>query len=139
MELGFISHILNSIDFAVQRVYPDSYHGYCCKNIAKKIRASTGNNTVVEQLFWKTCKTYNVSDFYASLNSLQNEVNENDLHWLDNIAVAKWVHAFFPKVHFNVKFINILDVVNWIRTNRHELSITTIIQMVHDSMEGVYV
>ncbi|KAL7585394.1 hypothetical protein Lser_V15G41996 [Lactuca serriola] len=88
--INYDDHIFDSIDFAVQRVYPDSYHGYCCKNIAKKIRASTGNNTVVEQLFWKTCKTYNVSDFYASLNSLQNEVNENDLHWLDNIAVAKW-------------------------------------------------
>ncbi|CAI9296442.1 unnamed protein product [Lactuca saligna] len=83
------------------------------KDIAEKIRASTGNNTVVEQLFWNTCKVYNMSDFYACLNNLQNEVNANDLDWLDKIPIAKWV--------------------------RHDLPITTIIQMVHDSMQGVYV
>ncbi|KAL7601494.1 hypothetical protein Lser_V15G22050 [Lactuca serriola] len=138
MEVGFISHMSDSIDFAVQRVYPNSHHGYCCKNIAEKIWASTGNNIVVEQLFWKACKRYNVFDFYGSLNTLQNEVNENDLHWLDNIAIAKWVRAFFPKVRFNVKFTGIPDVVNWIMTNRHELPITTIIQMVHDFMQRVY-
>ena len=34
IEVGFISHMYDSIDYAIQRVYPDSYHGYCCKNIA---------------------------------------------------------------------------------------------------------
>ena len=69
----------------------------------------------------------------------QNKVNGNDIHWLDNIAIAKWVQAFFPKVRFNVKFIGIPDVLNWIRINRHELPITTITQMVHESMQGVSV
>ncbi|XP_023729152.1 uncharacterized protein LOC111876807 [Lactuca sativa] len=101
-EVGFISHMSDSIDFAVQRVYLDSYHGYCCKHIAEKICASTGSNTVVEQLFWKTCK------------------------------------AFFPKVRFNVKSIDIPNVVNWIKTNSHEFPITTIIEMVRDSMQAFH-
>ncbi|KAL7607563.1 hypothetical protein Lser_V15G18042 [Lactuca serriola] len=137
-EFGFISHMSDSIDFAVHRVYPDSYHGYCCKNIAEKIRASIGSNTVIEQLFWKTCKAYNLSQFYACLNNLKNEVNGNDLHWLDNIPIAKWVRACFPRVRFNVKFIDIPDVVNWFKTNSHEFPITTVIEMVHDSMQAVY-
>ncbi|KAL7609222.1 hypothetical protein Lser_V15G12616 [Lactuca serriola] len=137
-EVGFISHMSDSIDFAVQRVYPDSYHGYCCKNIAEKIRASIGSNTVVEQLFWKICKAYNLSHFCACLNNLKNDVNVNDLHWLDNIPIAKWVHACFPRVRFNVKFIDIPDVVNWFKTNTHEFPITTIIEMVHDSIQAVY-
>ncbi|XP_023738963.1 uncharacterized protein LOC111886963 [Lactuca sativa] len=120
-EFGFISHMSDSIEFAVHRVYPDSYHGYFCKNIAKKIRASIENNTVAEQLFWKTCKAYNLSQFYACLNNLKNEV---------------W--ACFPRVRFNVKFIDIPDVVNWFKTNMHEFPITTIIEIVHDSMQAVY-
>ncbi|XP_023750117.2 uncharacterized protein LOC111898439 [Lactuca sativa] len=136
-EFGFISHMSDSIDFAFHRVYADSYHDYCCKNIAEKIRASIGSNTVVEQLFWKTCKVYNLSQFYACLNNLKNEVNGNDLHWLDNIPIAKWVRACFPRVRFNVKFIDILDVVNWFKTNTHEFPTTTTIEMVHDSMQAV--
>ena len=47
-EFGFISHISDSIDYAIRQVYPDSYHGYCCKNIADKGQAST-RSTIVEQ------------------------------------------------------------------------------------------
>ena len=72
------------------------------------------------------------------MNNLKNEVNENDLHWLDNIPIAKRVRACFPRVGFNVKFIDIPDVVNLLRTNMHAFPITSIIEMVHDSMQAVY-
>lgn len=50
-KVGFIIHMFDLIDYAIQRVYPDSYHVYCCKTIAEKIRVSTESNIVVEQLF----------------------------------------------------------------------------------------
>lgn len=48
---GFISHMSESINYSIQRVYPDSYHGYCCNSVAENIQTYTGNNIVVDQLF----------------------------------------------------------------------------------------
>nr|KAJ0198216.1 hypothetical protein LSAT_V11C700366890 [Lactuca sativa] len=72
-EVGFISNLCDKIGFAVERVYPDSYHGYCPKDIARKIRDFVGHNdTEVKTLFWKSCNTYSVHDFYLCLESLQS-------------------------------------------------------------------
>lgn len=49
-KVGFIIHMSDSIDYDIRQVYSDSYHGYCCKNIADKVRDSIGS-TIVEQLF----------------------------------------------------------------------------------------
>ena len=76
IEVGFISNLCDNIDFGVQSAYPDSYHGYCPKDIARKIRESVGhNNTEVESLFWKSCNAYSVDDFYLCLERLQSVGN----------------------------------------------------------------
>ena len=111
-EVGFISHLCYNIDLALRRVYPHSYHGYCPKDIAWKIQDFIGHNNIVEKLFLKSCSAYSVDEFYLCLETFQSACNGNTLGWLDNIPIAKWARAFFPKVRYNVESIGVPIIVN---------------------------
>ncbi|XP_023753419.1 uncharacterized protein LOC111901779 [Lactuca sativa] len=147
-EVGFISNLCDKIDFVVHSVYPDSYHGYCPKDIARKIRYSVGHNdTEVEKLFWKSCNAYSVHDFYLCLERLQNACREppfctllrSPIFWLDDIAISKWTRSFFPKVRYNVKSIDVPEMLKILSTSTREFSITTIIELINTSIQTTYV
>ncbi|XP_023749175.1 uncharacterized protein LOC111897443 [Lactuca sativa] len=127
-EVGFISNLCDKIDFVVERVYPDLYHGYCPKDIARKIRDSVGDSdTEVETLLQSACTN---PPFHTLLRSL--------IFWLDNIAISKWAREFFPKVRYNVKSFDILGMVKTISTYMHELPITAIIELINKSIPSTY-
>lgn len=46
-EVEFISDMSNSIDLNLSIVFPDSYHGYCCRHVAKNLWTKIGCNIVV--------------------------------------------------------------------------------------------
>ncbi|XP_023744953.2 uncharacterized protein LOC111893110 [Lactuca sativa] len=146
-EVGFISNLCDKIDFVVHSIYPDSYHGYCPKDIARKIRDSVGHNdTEVETLFWKSCNAYSVHDFYLCLERLQNAGREPPfctllrslIFWLDDIAISKWTRAFFPKVRYNVKSIDVPEMLKIISTSTREFPITTIIELINTLIQTTY-
>mgnify|MGYP002759198687 CR=1 FL=1 len=145
IEVGFISNLCDKIDFGVQSAYPDSYHGYCPKDIARKIRESIGhNNTEVESLFWKSCNAYSVDDFYLCLERLQSTCRQppfctllrSPIYWLDDIPISKWTRAFFPKIRYNVKSIDVPEILQIISSR--EFPITTIIELTTTSIKSKY-
>ncbi|XP_052622676.1 uncharacterized protein LOC128127966 [Lactuca sativa] len=146
-EVGFISNLCDKIDFVVQSVYPDSYHGYCPKDIARNIRDYVGHkDTEVETLFWKSCNAYSVHDFYLCLERLQNVCREppfctflrSPIFWLDDIVISKWTQAFFPKECYNVKSIHVPEMLKLISTSIREFPITTIIELINTSIQSTY-
>ncbi|KAL7607105.1 uncharacterized protein LOC111906874 [Lactuca sativa] len=145
---GFISNLCDKIDFVVQSVYPDSYHRYCPKDIARKIRNFVGHNdTEVEMLFWKSCNAYSVHDFYLCLERLQSSYRKPPFYtllrsliiWLDDIAISKWTQAFFPKVRYDVKSIDVPEMLQIISKSTREFPITTIIELINTSIQSKYV
>ncbi|KAL7594303.1 hypothetical protein Lser_V15G27491 [Lactuca serriola] len=147
-NVGFISNLCDKIDFSLPSVYPDSYHGYCPKDIARKIRDSVGhNNMEVEILFWKSCNAYSVHDFYRCQERLQSACRKppfctmlrSPIFWLDNIAISKWTRAFFPKVRYNVKSIDVPEMLKIISTSTREFPITTILELMNTSIQSRYV
>ncbi|XP_023741380.1 uncharacterized protein LOC111889465 [Lactuca sativa] len=146
-EVGFISNLCDKIDFVVDSVYPDSYHGYCPKDIARKIRDSVGHDdTEVKTLFRKSCNAYSVHEFYLCLERLQNACRAPPfctllrclIFWLDDIAISKWTRAFFPKVCYNVKSIDVPEMLKIISTSTREFLITTIIELINTSIQTTY-
>ncbi|XP_042752046.2 uncharacterized protein LOC111903342 [Lactuca sativa] len=145
IEVGFIRNLCDKIDFGVQSAYPDSYHGYSPKDIARKICEFVGhNNTEVESLSWKSCNAYSVDDFYLCLERLQSTCKKppfytllrSSIYWLDDIPISKWTREFFPKVRYNVKSIDVPEILQVISTC--EFPITTIIKLITTSIQSKY-
>ncbi|XP_052627784.1 uncharacterized protein LOC128134273 [Lactuca sativa] len=120
-DVGFISNLCDKIDFAVQSVYPDSYHGYCPKDIARKIRDSIRHNDTEVETKLPFCTLL-----------------KSPIFWLDDITISKWTRAFFPKVRYNVKSIDVLEMLKIISTSTREFPITTIIELINTSIQTTY-
>ncbi|XP_035836097.1 uncharacterized protein LOC110888981 [Helianthus annuus] len=66
-EMAIISDRANSIHLAVRNVFPHVYHGLCCRHLMMNLRLPSDKKKENEKLWWKTCKSYRLSDLTSHL------------------------------------------------------------------------
>ncbi|GJW95814.1 transmembrane 9 superfamily member 11-like protein [Tanacetum coccineum] len=77
-NLTIISDGAVSIASAIKNVFPNAFHGRCCCHLLMNLREKCPRFISKEELFWKACKAYRISDFEERFTTLRN--------WLPSVA-----------------------------------------------------
>ncbi|GJV07794.1 transmembrane 9 superfamily member 11-like protein [Tanacetum coccineum] len=93
-NLTIISDGAVSIASAIKNVFPNAFHGRCCRHLLMNLREKCPRFISKEELFWKACKAYRISRFSTLRNWLPSVANK-----LDMIGLAKWARVHFPDEH----------------------------------------
>ncbi|GJT16006.1 transposase, MuDR, MULE transposase domain protein [Tanacetum coccineum] len=89
-HLTIISDGAVSIASAIKNVFPNAFHGRCCRHLLMNLREKCPRFISKEELFWKACKAYRISDFEERFSTLRDWLpsiaNKLDMIGLENLA-----------------------------------------------------
>nr|GEX09231.1 hypothetical protein [Tanacetum cinerariifolium] len=88
-NLTIISDGAASIASAINNVFPNAFHGRCCRHLLMNLRKKCPQFISKEELFWKACKAYRILDFKERFSTLHN--------WLPSVGLEKWARVHFPE------------------------------------------
>nr|GEV82297.1 hypothetical protein [Tanacetum cinerariifolium] len=94
-NLTIISDGVVSIASAINNVFPNVFHGHCCRHLLMNLREKCPRFISKEELFWKACKAYRISDFEEHFSTLRNWL-PSVANKLDMIGLEKWARVHFP-------------------------------------------
>ncbi|GJZ60668.1 transmembrane 9 superfamily member 11-like protein [Tanacetum coccineum] len=97
-NLTIISDGAVSIASAIKNVFPNAFHGRCCRHLLMNLREKCLRFISKEELFWKTCKAYRISYFEERFTTLRNWL-PSVANKLDMIGLEKWARVHFPDEH----------------------------------------
>nr|GEX41142.1 hypothetical protein [Tanacetum cinerariifolium] len=80
---------------AINNVFPNAFHGFCCRHLLMNLREKCPRFISKEELFWKACKAYRISDFEERFSTLRNWL-PSVANKLDMIGLEKWARVHFP-------------------------------------------
>nr|GFB06945.1 hypothetical protein [Tanacetum cinerariifolium] len=84
-----------SIASAINKVFPNAFQGRCCRHFLMNLREKCPRFISKEELFWKPCKAYRISDFEEHFSTLRNWL-PSVANKLDMIGLEKWARVHFP-------------------------------------------
>nr|GEV60824.1 hypothetical protein [Tanacetum cinerariifolium] len=96
-NLTIISDGAVSIALAINNVFPNVFHGRCGRHLLMNLREKCPRFISREELFWKACKAYRISDFEERFSTLRNWL-PSVANKLDMIGLEKWARVHFPAV-----------------------------------------
>ncbi|GJS55003.1 transmembrane 9 superfamily member 11-like protein [Tanacetum coccineum] len=94
-HLTIISDGAVSIASAIKNVFPNAFHGRCCRHLLMNLREKCPRFISKEELFWKACKAYRISDFEERFSTLRDWL-PSIANKLDMIGLEKWARVHFP-------------------------------------------
>ncbi|GJS72613.1 transmembrane 9 superfamily member 11-like protein [Tanacetum coccineum] len=97
-NLTIISDGAVSIASAIKNVFPNAFHGRCCRHLLMNLREKCPLFISKEELFWKACKAYRISDFEERFSTLR-DLLPSVANKLDMIGLEKWARVHFPDEH----------------------------------------
>ncbi|GJY94002.1 ankyrin repeat-containing protein [Tanacetum coccineum] len=97
-HLTIISDGAVSIASAIKNVFPNAFHGRCCRHLLMNLREKCPRFISKEELFWKACKAYRISDFEERFSTLRDWL-PSIANKLDMIGLEKWARVHFPDEH----------------------------------------
>lgn len=134
-ELVFISDRANSIALALRTVFPHASHGLCCRHLMVNLNLPKTKTDEYESLWWKTCKSYRLSDFEESFNALCAAI-PRIRHTLVSIGLSKWSRAHFPGRRYQYMTSNSAESMNALFKHPRKVPITHLIESFRQSVQG---
>ncbi|KAJ0691487.1 putative MULE transposase domain-containing protein [Helianthus annuus] len=132
-ELAIISDRAASIQLAVRLVFPRSFHGLCCRHLMVNLRLPSKKREY-ESLWWKTCKSYRMSDFQESFDALCAAVPRlRDI--LIEIGFEKWSRAHCPARRYHYMTSNSAESMNALSNHARKIPITQLIEFFVQSVQ----
>ena len=123
-RLTIISDRHVSIQSACQSVFPNAFHGHCCRHLmmncnlkGKKIRA----------LFWKMCKAYTPDEFNLALAELGGK-RPAAYNKLIQAGVERWSRAYSAGNRYNYMTSNSAESINSLTRNVRRVPITNLME-----------
>ena len=108
-DLAIISDRHAGILQACQKVFPDSFHGFCCRHLM--MNCSFGQSDSLKALFWKTCKVYTTDEFQDAFTRLGRKAPEA-YHKLVEAGIRYWSRAHCTGKRYNYMTSNSAESVN---------------------------
>ncbi|GJW92527.1 transmembrane 9 superfamily member 11-like protein [Tanacetum coccineum] len=128
-NLTIISNEAVSIASAIKKVFPNAFHGRC-HHLLINLRAKCPRFIIKEELFWRACKAYRISDFEEHFSSLIRAANK-----LDMIGHEKWARVHFLDMHYNYMTSNSEESVNALYRRARRLLICRMIDWFIKSLQ----
>ncbi|GKE85953.1 transposase, MuDR, MULE transposase domain protein, partial [Tanacetum coccineum] len=91
-NLAIISNRHYAITLACNTIFPNSFHGYCCRHLMMTCGMQSDK---FKELYWKTCKAYTPEDFEKRMSDIY--ALRTDAHQkLVDAGIEKWSRAKCP-------------------------------------------
>ncbi|GJZ00482.1 ankyrin repeat-containing protein [Tanacetum coccineum] len=87
-----------SIASTIKNVFPNAFHGRCCRHLLMNLREKYPRFISKEEIFLKACKAYRISDFEERFSTLRDWL-PNIANKLDMIGLEKWARVYFSDEH----------------------------------------
>ncbi|XP_022042361.1 uncharacterized protein LOC110945030 [Helianthus annuus] len=133
-DMAIISDRANSIHVGVRNVFPRVYHRLCCRHLMMNLRLPSSKKKEYEALWWKTCKSYRMSDFNESFNALCLAV-PRIRQVLTNIGFGRWARAHCPGNRYHYMTSNSAECINSLSRFSRKMPITQLIEFFHESVQ----
>ncbi|KAK9065818.1 hypothetical protein SSX86_015219 [Deinandra increscens subsp. villosa] len=136
--LSVVSDRAASISLGVQNVFPQAFHGICCRHLLMNLNLGSSKAARKHKaMWWKACKSYRISDCEESLQELCVAVpHVRDI--LENVDISKWSRAHSPGARFNIMTSNSAESMNALSVNSRHLPITKLLEFFRASVQEWY-
>nr|GFB59491.1 hypothetical protein [Tanacetum cinerariifolium] len=138
-NLTIISDGAVSIASAINNVFPNAFHGRCYRRLLLNLREKCPRFISNEELFWKACQAYRISDFEERFSTLRNWL-PSVANKLDMIGLEKWARVYFPGMRYNYMTSNSAESsVNALSRHSQKLPIYVMINWFIKSSQQWYI
>nr|GEW02281.1 hypothetical protein [Tanacetum cinerariifolium] len=136
-HLMIISDGAVSIASAIKNVFPNAFHGRCCRHLLMNLREKCPRFISEEELFWKSCKSYHILDFEERFSTLRDWL-PSIANKLDMIGLEKSARVHFPDMRYNYMNSNSAESVNALSRHSRKLPICMMIDWFIKSLQQWY-
>lgn len=100
---------------AVDEIYPNAVHGYCCRHLAENVEAH-GFSNECKRLFWCAAFAQSEAAFDAVFVKIRAE-DPDCYDYLRNVPAERWATYAFPRPRYGHLTSNIQESVNssWLK------------------------
>ena len=107
---------------AVEEVFPNAQHCYCCHHIVENIRSRFKDDGIVKKL-WFNAKSYRPCEYEAHMNDIK-AVNLDGCNYIHAIGRQHWSNAFVERRRYDMLTQNISKCLNSLMKHNRELPIS---------------
>ena len=113
-----------AITIACQTVFPQAFHGYCCRHLMMNCRLKSKK---YKGLFWKACKAYLESDFQNTISEIRR-LRPEAYRKLEDAGFDRWSRAYCPGKRYNYMTLNSAESINSLTKFVRNVPITMLIE-----------
>ncbi|GKE60471.1 transposase, MuDR, MULE transposase domain protein, partial [Tanacetum coccineum] len=133
-NLAIISDGHYAIILACKTVFPNFFHGFCCRHLMMSYGMQSERYKV---LYWKTCKAYTKQEFDKIMSDIQS-IRPNAHHKLVEAGIKKWSRAKYPANIYNYMTSNNVESVNMLTKEVRKIPITALMDWYRDHLRKWY-
>ena len=122
--MAIISDRHQAIVNACTTVFPNAFHGCCCRHLMMN---SEIRNRKHRAVYWKTCKAYTVPDFDRLFAVLQG-FKPGGFPKLEDAGLDKWSRAHCPANRYNYMTSNSAECINSLTKGIRKLPIIKLVE-----------
>ncbi|GJW63266.1 transposase, MuDR, MULE transposase domain protein [Tanacetum coccineum] len=133
-NLTIISDRHYAITLACNTVFPNSFHGYCCRHLMMNCGMQSDK---YKELYWKTCKAYTVQDFDKLMTDI-HAVRPDAHQKLVEAGVEKWSRAKCTGNRYNYMTSNSVESINALTKTVRKIPITSLMDWFRQLLQDWY-
>ena len=118
--LAIISDRHYAISLACKNVFPNAFHGYCCRHMMMNANMQSES---LKNLYWKTCKAYTPAEFDMCVCAIRSTKPEA-YKTLEDAGFEKWSRAYCPANRYNYMTSNSVESINALTKDVRRVPIT---------------
>ena len=133
-NLAIISDRHASITKACDTVFPNCFHGYCCRHLMMNCNLKLKKP---KALFWKVCKAYTTEDFDKAIAELRASRPEA-VNKLEKAGIDKWSRAYCTGKRYNYLTSNSAESINSLTRHVRRVPITMLMEYYRRLLQDWY-
>lgn len=132
--LAIISDRHQSIIQACNTVFPENFHGNCCRHLMMNCNLK---GEKVRYLFWKSCKAYSTEVFQKTLAELR-ATRPEAVKKLEEAGFEKWSRAYCPAQRYNYLTSNSAESINALTRLVRKVPVTMLMEYYRRLLQDWY-
>lgn len=132
--LAIISDRHQSIIQACNKVFPDCFHGNCCRHLQMNCNLSSDRD---KYIYWKACKSYTVENFHKAIEELR-AVRPEAVKKLEEAGFEKWSRAYCEGNRYNYLTSNSAESINSLTRLVRKVPITHLLEYYRKLLQNWY-
>ncbi|PWA89680.1 transposase, MuDR, MULE transposase domain protein [Artemisia annua] len=132
--LAIISDRHFGIGLACKNVFPNAFHGYCCRHLMMNCNMQSDQLKV---LYWKTCKAYTRAEFDRCVACIR-VMRPAAYRKLEDAGFEKWSRAYYPANRYNYMTSNSVESINSLTREVRRVPITMLMDWYRQLLQRWY-